>query len=202
MKGHFDETILTSPKGSTVTSYIEREIKVRVISPSLERVKEELMRVGKLISVEEQEDTYYAFRYRDFGATDEALRVRRANDKTELTYKGPRGSVGVKSREEVTISVDSADKVNILLQRLGFTPLAKIRKNRINFLYRDLVISLDQVDGLGLFIEFEGNRIEESELIREAEHLVRELGINGERENRTYLEMLMEEHGRMCGDTH
>jgi len=173
-----------------------------VISPSLERVKEELMRVGKLISVEEQEDTYYAFRYRDFGATDEALRVRRANDKTELTYKGPRGSVGVKSREEVTISVDSADKVNILLQRLGFTPLAKIRKNRINFLYRDLVISLDQVDGLGLFIEFEGNRIEESELIREAEHLVRELGINGERENRTYLEMLMEEHGRMCGDTH
>jgi adenylyl cyclase CyaB, putative len=202
MKSHFDETILTSPKGSTVTSYIEREIKVRVISPSLERVKEELMRVGKLISVEEQEDTYYAFRYRDFGATDEALRVRRANDKTELTYKGPRGSVGVKSREEVTISVDSADKVNILLQRLGFTPLAKIRKNRINFLYRDLVISLDQVDGLGLFIEFEGNRIEESELIREAEHLVRELGINGERENRTYLEMLMEEHGRMCGDTH
>jgi len=202
MKSHFDETILTSPKGSTVTSYIDREIKVRVISPSLERVKEELMRVGKLISVEEQEDTYYAFRYRDFGATDEALRVRRANDKTELTYKGPRGSVGVKSREEVTISVDSADKVNILLQRLGFTPLAKIRKNRINFLYRDLVISLDQVDGLGLFIEFEGNRIEESELIREAEHLVRELGINGERENRTYLEMLMEEHGRMCGDTH
>ena len=47
-----------------------------------------------------EEDLYFNHPSRDFGKTDEALRLRRVNNNCKITYKGPKLSKETKARIE------------------------------------------------------------------------------------------------------
>ncbi len=151
----------------------------------------------------EQVDLYYQHPCRDFGETDEALRLRRAGDRTVLTYKGPR--VGEeKSREEVEVEVEDFGAMDKILRKLGFEPLerVKVKKRRevyrVKFAGREVEVTLDEVEGLGTFLELECSVKDRSEIERaekDLRRLAEELGAEGERIRKSYLEMLMERAG-------
>ncbi len=100
-------------------------------------------------------DTYYRHPSTDFVATDEALRIRRAGPTTFITYKGPRLSRDAKIREEHELTVSDFSEARAILECLGFIEVATVEKTRQRFSHDGMCIAIDDVKGLGRFIEVE-----------------------------------------------
>jgi adenylate cyclase class 2 len=149
-----------------------------------------------------QVDQYFAHPSRDFAKTDEALRIRRVGEENFVTYKGPKLDTTTKTRRELELPLPSgakrAGEFAELFKALGFSPVAEVRKNRrtANVAWRDeeVEVALDDVDGLGQFVELEiSTEAESPDAAREVVvSLAKELGLDGV-ERRSYLELLLAE---------
>lgn len=110
-----------------------------------------------------QEDAYFNHPSRDFAATDEALRVRIDGDRAMFTYKGPRIDSTTKTRQELELLVSNPDtegqNMRQFLSNLGFTYVHSVVKQRkkgtLSYQQRAIEVALDEVEGLGSFVEFE-----------------------------------------------
>jgi adenylate cyclase class 2 len=142
--------------------------------------------------------------------TDEAVRVRIRKPldeeelnssfaSNELTYKGPRIDRKTKTRLEYSVGVDDTDSLSSILKSLGFEPIAKVTKKRTFFDLREITISIDDVEEVGLFLELESiaHQKDEMEIAKRAIFKVLgELGIEPEQSVRdSYLEMYMNGKG-------
>jgi adenylate cyclase class 2 len=152
---------------------------------------------------EVQVDRYFAHPCRDFAQTDEALRIRTRLDGALLTYKGPKVDRFTKSRRELELSLGPADGVPAwieLLQALGFEPVAEVRKSRrpghVAYGGYEVQVALDEVEGLGTFLELELPATDETLDARRVclNGLAAELRL-GAPERRSYLELLLETRG-------
>jgi adenylate cyclase, class 2 len=147
-----------------------------------------------------QSDQYFAHPGRNFALTDEALRIRTVGGASFVTYKGPKIDPTTKTRRELELPLhtDDADGSQFaqLLAALGFTPVATVRKQRrpfhVDFKGHKVEGALDDVDGVGTFVELE---IAADDSEREtAQQIIRELSDElqlGPSERRSYLEMMM-----------
>lgn len=142
-----------------------------------------------------QEDRYFDHPVRSFKETDEALRVRITTGQSgcKLTYKGPKLDEQTKSRGEIEVGVDDTDGITQLLEALGFEPVARVSKEREVYQLEGITITVDEVEGLGPYVELEKMVPKEEaedarkELLGMADQLdLREL------ERRSYLELLLE----------
>ena len=131
----------------------EVEVKARA---EPEEVRRRLAELGaRPVGVEEQKDVYFEHPCRSLLAGDEALRLRVAGERAELTYKGPRKPGCAKSRLEVTVPVGDAAAAKTLLELLGFREAVRVRKRRELYMLGDVEVALDTVEGLGAFVELE-----------------------------------------------
>jgi adenylate cyclase class 2 len=172
---------------------LEIEIKVKVTD--LRPIRERLRASGAALLGEGMEyDAYYNSPMRDFSKTDEALRLRKADDCALLTYKGAKiGSGSFKAREELNIRVESIETMDALLERIGFKKTAAVQKFRESYRVGRATVTLDQVDGLGTFAEIEAaGELTQAEAESEIERIAKEYGIEGERLTISYLELLLE----------
>jgi len=165
---------------------LEVEIKARI---DIEEIKDKLSKLGaKFINQQHQLDTYFHHPCRDFRKNDEALRMRVGADKYFLTYKGKKLDPQTKARKEIEIEIDS--KVFDLLEALGFSKIRRIKKQRSLYRWDNLRIYLDKVEGLGEFLEIEGDSWESKEKIFQ---LLEKLGIERNKLIRkSYLELVEE----------
>ncbi|WP_457614097.1 class IV adenylate cyclase [Methanopyrus sp.] len=178
----------------------EVEVKVKLRNP--EDVQKRLEKLGEKVRTVRQRDLYYQHPCRDFAETDEALRLRRSDDKTVLTYKGPK--VGrEKSRVELEVAVDDFETADAILRHLGFEPLEHAEVKKVRTIYKlevngkNVVAALDEVEGLGTFLELECKADDESE-IDEKERLLanvleKKLKVEGDRVRHSYLELLLDQ---------
>ena len=162
-------------------------------------IEERLRGLGARFLEEKREvDTYYQHPCRDFASTDEALRVRVAGGRVELTYKGPKRVLGgAKTRIEETVEVSDAGAVDRVLRLLGFRPVARVVKRRKYYVLGDVLVTLDEVEGLGCFLEAEysGNG-GQGEAVEAIERVLRALGVAEKpRSVKSYLELLLEKRG-------
>ncbi len=141
---------------------IEVEQKFRVLDPSaLEKRLAGLDPSPAETMV--QVDCYFAHPSRDFARTDEALRLRRVGDLNYITYKGPKLDATTKTRREIEVGLASgaaaAAETDQLLRAMGFSRVAEVTKRRVHSTVRwqqwEVGISLDEVTGLGTFVELE-----------------------------------------------
>lgn len=170
---------------------IEAESKYH--SPGNDKIERTLARLGaKKISEGAMEDVYFAHPSRDFGKTDEALRLRKEQEHAELTYKGPRmRTQSTKAREEVTLKIDNPLAAQRIVERLGFAESYVVKKRRISYLLDELRIDVDDVDGLGEFVELEVLTESPERSAQLLETVRKELGLD-RLESKTYLELLIE----------
>lgn len=148
-----------------------------------------------------EEDCYYRHPARDFARTDEALRIRRVGSARRITYKGPKLDATTKTRLEIELPLatepQGAGTWEGLLDALGFTPVAVVRKRRrkAHVPVGDvrIEVSLDEVEELGTFVELElvtaAGRIEWAKAL--LAEVAGRLGLAGS-ERRSYLELLLE----------
>jgi adenylate cyclase class 2 len=171
---------------------LEVEIKARVEDPG--EIRERLLLGHATPSGRIHErDVYFNAPHRDFGVTDEALRLRYAEGGAVLTYKGPKmKEYRLKAREELNTSIGSGSGTELILERLGFTRVAEVEKWREYYTYKGTLVSLDEVSGLGNFIEIEAvamtGRQSPEELVGT---IAEELGVKGEPILSSYLELLL-----------
>ncbi|MGC9170992.1 MAG: class IV adenylate cyclase [Thermoproteus sp.] len=158
----------------------------------LGKVREELLKLGaSLVEAKEEVDVYFQHPCRDFAETDEALRVRRSGSDVEVSYKGPRMRSNAKARLELTASAEG--DVEAVLEALGFKKVAVIKKRREYYSYGPLTVSLDDVEGLGQFVEIEAVASSEGsvgEAEAEISALAERLGLR-EKVDATYLELYL-----------
>lgn len=140
-----------------------------------------------------QRDLYLSHPCRDFGVSDEALRIRQEGESAMMHYKGPRRAGAAKSREEIAVPLDDAENMLAVLCRLGFSVFHEVSKEREIFLIEDCEVALDNVSGLGEYVEIEfiGNGDDGEERVLE---LAKRLGLK-EDERRSYLELLLSGEG-------
>jgi adenylate cyclase, class 2 len=179
---------------------VEQKHRVTDAAALIARLRERGVQLEKPI---EQSDQYFAHPCRDFATTDEALRIRVVGDKSFVTYKGPKLDTTTKTRREIELPLDLADhdgsQFLSLLAALGFTPVAMVRKRRRTFRINadkyEVDGALDDVDGLGCFVELElqanDDNLEAAK--RPISKLASELNL-GPSERRSYLEMLLEKN--------
>ncbi len=169
------------------------EVEVKFRSPGNDKVEKSLARLGaEKVFSGTMEDVYFVHPARDFGKTDEALRLRKMAEGAELTYKGPRlTSATGKSREEITLRVDDPLAAQRIVERLGFEEGYTVTKRRDSYIFDKLRIELDWVDGLGEFVELEAltESVERTQQLLES--VTNDLGLDNP-EPLTYLELLIE----------
>ncbi|MEL9940258.1 MAG: class IV adenylate cyclase [Ignisphaera sp.] len=183
---------------------LEVEVKLRV--GNLEEIEKRLLDLGaKLIDIVNETDYYVDLRpCIDLRSKDMALRIRESmsllsnSRRCELTFKGSRIGGYPKARKEIVVEVDSAEKLLEIFKDLGFSKTYTVSKSRRIYRLGSFKIFLDNVKELGSFIEIEADNPEPQSLdtlASEMKRLLSAIGVFGEPEEKTYLEMLLEKKG-------
>jgi adenylate cyclase class 2 len=181
------------------------EVEIKFPVPDFGPIEQQLGTWGaRVVRPRAEADHYYNAPDRDFASTDEALRLRRVGAANFVTYKGPKRDTQTKTRTEVEVPLAEGDDVAAdfgrLLEHLGYRPVAVVRKRRrILQLEREgfnLEFCLDEVEGLGTFVEIE-TLASEARLPAARDLIVRTAGLLGLKtsERRSYLELLLTRQG-------
>jgi adenylate cyclase class 2 len=154
-----------------------------------------------LAEPQRQVDRYFNHPSRDFGQTDEALRIRQVGERNYVTYKGPKLDRTTKTRREIEVPIApgpaTADGFAAVLIELGFQPVAEVRKRRRQAMVERsghaIEIVLDDVEQLGVFAELECIASQHDMEAAKAAiaSLAAELGLT-QNERKSYLQLLLE----------
>lgn len=169
---------------------IEVEVKARSSQDVLPKI---LALGGQLLAVENHRDIYFNSYIRDFKKTDEALRIRIKDGGARLTYKGPKLDLQTKSRLELTVEIKDPQAMQNILAELGFLPSAEVIKQRTKYILGDITFALDEVEGLGSFLEIEAPAEGDWENKRiEVMDILHQLGLR-DSIRKSYVELLEEQ---------
>ena len=175
----------------------EVELKFPLVDPP--KFEEKLVKYGaEFIKTEMQKDHYLQHPCKDFGISDEALRIRVADSKIFLGYKGPKISYEMKIRKEIEVEVSDFDSILKILNSLGFINVVTIRKLRKIYKYSDCKIAIDIVDGLGSYVEIEtlvDSIDKKHKVMRKVKDISQSLGLDIKNSIiKSYLELYAENH--------
>ena len=137
---------------------IEIKLKIRDRQALAAKLTELGFRPGRLLR---ETDVYFRAAHHDFVKRDEALRVRETEEletgeKTaQLNFKGPKLDDVSMTRKEMETSVGDGETARAILEQIGFTPVIPVEKVRNYFHRGQLTACVDQVTGLGDFLELE-----------------------------------------------
>lgn len=168
---------------------IEVEVKTRCGPEVLDKI---LAMGAVLKGTEHHHDIYFNSPTRDFRRTDEALRIRVKEEGARLTYKGPKLDMRTKSRLELTVKLENPTVMEKILTELGFQPSGEVRKQRTKYTLGEITFALDDVEGLGSFLEIEASA--EDDWADEQEKVLEILQLLGQEGSirKSYLELLEE----------
>jgi len=139
---------------------VEIEVKIRI--DDIKTFREKILDLGAKLEKERcyEENTLYDFPSQSLYKKRQALRLRRMNKKSFLTFKGPpQKSRKFKIKEEYETEVKNEKQLRKILKFLGLTPVFNYQKYRTVYRKKHLKISLDETS-IGNFIELEGEREE------------------------------------------
>lgn len=137
---------------------MRKEIEVKAKTNNLDAIAQKLKGLGCVVSDPViQNDTIFVDdnygQFDEFQPGKNILRIREAGGKYLLTLKLPQSNEQDAIEHEVEIN-HYAEMEN-MLQLMGYHQAVQVRKTRRKTTYRDWEICLDEVDGLGSFVEVE-----------------------------------------------
>lgn len=149
-----------------------------------------------------ESDIYFNSEKYNLKKKDMALRIRTCTKIdtgetiTKVTYKGPKLDHVSMTRKELEMEVSDASTCYQILEGIGFYPLCPVHKLRQYYCKGQMTACVDQVDGLGEFLELEmivDSESERENALAEIERILQILGYDKKETTRTsYLSMLQQ----------
>ncbi|WP_456365036.1 class IV adenylate cyclase [Thermococcus sp.] len=168
---------------------MEVEVKFRV---DFEAIREKIEALGADLSHEElQEDIYFSLPY------PRLLRVRNVPNlgRAFLTYKEVKDPGKNEEFDELEVEVSSFGTTVEILRRLGFEEDVLVRKRRLVYKIGDVTFELNDVEGLGSFLDIEVISDDVSEAKGKIWEVAKALGLTEKDvEPRLYQELMKEKH--------
>lgn len=138
------------------------EIEIQVQLDGIDELIKHLKSNAKFIESQWQRDVYYSpidkkKSYLNANPVNEWLRVRYEKGKSSITYKNfHRGEDGfAKYCDEFNSDVSSAESAEKIFVALGFEKIVVVEKNRDVYMDNEFEVSIDDIKGLGKFVEVE-----------------------------------------------
>jgi adenylate cyclase class 2 len=135
---------------------LEREVKLRFASAEAARCAVLAAGAIPLLGRRLQEDTLLDTADEMLRRRRSALRLRRENGSTRLTFKGPVQPDIMKVREEVETVVGDGDVLFRVFEELGLHVWFRYEKYREEFSHQDVIVAVDETP-VGVFVEIEGS---------------------------------------------
>jgi len=134
---------------------LEREIKLRF--RSAQDAREAVLAVGATLLRPRrfQDDALFDNEREDLRQRRCALRLRREDDRSYLTFKGPVQPGAVKIREELETAVADAEVIRHVLEHLDLRVWFRYQKYREEYALGGIVVAIDETP-IGTFVELEG----------------------------------------------
>jgi adenylate cyclase class 2 len=135
------------------------EIEVKIPAADLDAVRRRLRDKGAVQTRERHDESNDLYDHADgrLASSGCALRLRRTDGESRLTFKGPaRFAQGIKTREERETPVGNAGEAEAILLRLGFVRRFRYEKRREEWRLFDCAVALDETP-IGNFVEVEGD---------------------------------------------
>lgn len=192
------------------------EVEIKVNIPNPDDLKQKIRALNGVYKTSLfHEDTYYNMpkEMRDFQITDEALRLRKSEEFIEnsigvthksqyfLTYKGNKIDLSTKTREEIEVKINNFEKMEKILEVLGFQEVLTIQKERelyeVIYLDKKIDLLIDYIPQLQEFymeLEMMVNSTEEINDVRDfLFDFLETLDISAKNSIRkSYLELILE----------
>ena len=184
---------------------IEVEVKLPVSEPDM--VKAEILKMGfKEAAFIQERDTYFDNAGGGIRANDEALRVRETKDyltgkiRAQMNFKSRKLDDRTMTRQELETGVENGGVCRRILQAIGYIPVApEVIKERIMLRRESVTACLDNVRGLGEFLELEilaDSKKQKDAALGQIENILNNLGYQISDTVRTaYLSMLQKRMG-------
>lgn len=138
---------------------IEVELKFPLKNP--EKLSQQLDNIAKKEKEVYQKDTYFIPQHRNFleaNPVKEWLRVRETKKGSTINYKNWHYQEGKSVHcDEFETLIGKAETLKKIFGNLDFEEKIVVEKLRKNWNYKDTIIPIDKVEGLGNFIEIESN---------------------------------------------
>ena len=138
------------------------EVEVKVLVNNKFAIENELNKEGfKKVELVRETDIYFENKEGSFRKSDKALRIRQCENMASnetiscITYKGPKLDHISMTRKEVEMRIEDAAAGKEILEELGYHPVQPVVKLRQYFQKEKMTACLDQVEGLGDFLELE-----------------------------------------------
>lgn len=168
----------------------EIEAKVRLSGAQVGIVQKKVAAMAQCVKRTTKEDRYYDF------SDSESLRLRVEGNEAFLQLKTREGQRGLESNLEMEFPIEGVAQWDRLLRANGFPLIGKKRKRSDTYRFGNCGIELNQVGGLGHFLEIEclvGSRAEIPKAKRGVVTLFKRLGFSPrDFEPKLYLELLAE----------
>ncbi|MFH1745192.1 MAG: class IV adenylate cyclase [bacterium] len=178
---------------------LEIEKKYKVNNSSVEELTKKIEKIGAVFAGDkDQLDIYFNVPGRDSFTSKECLRIRSSDTGKEITYKPSTREEyvdkGFFAKKEINLPINDVGIAKILLQDIGCTILAEVKKRRRQFRLDKFKICIDNINNLGLFIEIEimdvFDNIQKS--VKEIDKLMSSLNlINYSLEDKPYRDLVM-----------
>ncbi len=159
-----------------------REIEILVeMHDSADVVEEKVRAVAEFVREGITKDIYYydPLRKEQFflkrGQFLQSFRVRAQGGKTYLTHKRDifNSDDTWSYSEELEIEVMDGEKMQQILEVLGFKKLIDLQINKKTFRADNLLIDIEQVSGIGLFLEVEATDVPDDERVEDVKQRIR-----------------------------
>ncbi len=165
----------------------EVEIKVKIDSSKVKEIRKRIFDLRAIFKEKiEEKDSYFTAPHRDFIKTKECLRIRERDNSLELTYKGPSTDDMVKKKQfwksEINISFNTTpEEIEMLLKFLDFRKIVEVKKEREKFVIGEQIITLDNIIGIGYFLEVETkvkNKEDREKALEKNIDIIRKIGLD------------------------
>lgn len=137
---------------------IEIEAKVAISEEERSKIVERLKSLCPLrIREDEEEDLFFVSSYDSSFGVDKTLKLKRSSNEAKLIFKSKRTTEGLKENLEVEVGIRKGDEDTLLslLKILGFKESVVVKKKRMSFCFDECTVNVDDVAGLGSFLEVE-----------------------------------------------
>lgn len=136
---------------------IEVEVKVVLDAKEKQEVLRKLRGTCPTEKFYEEEDIFFTSMHDPSLGFEKTLKLRKSNGEAKLIFKLRRSDKDLKENLEIEVKIEGRDINNLLqlLKSLGFEENLIVRKKRRSFCLNGCTINVDDVEGLGSFLEIE-----------------------------------------------